>query len=94
MKIRDFVKQFYKREELERWLVKQSKDYLYTMYMEEREYKGKGYREITREELKLIFTDVYLRLALKGEIPSACDEIDNKYKEKLKEIFLDEKYEY
>lgn len=59
MKIRDFIKRFNDDKELENWLRKQSKDYLYSMYMEETNYDGVGYREITKKQLKNIFLDKY-----------------------------------
>ena len=59
MKIRDFIKRFNNDEELKNWLRKQSKDYLYSMYMEETNYDGVGYREITRNQLKNMFLDKY-----------------------------------
>lgn len=75
MKITDFIKRFYQDKELENWLRKQRKEYLYSMYMEETNYEGVGYREITRKQLKDIFLNKYIRLAVQGEIPSVYEKI-------------------
>ena len=61
MKIGDFINRFKTQEELKTWLKHQSKDYLYSMYMEETNYDGVGYREITRNKLKDIFLDKYYK---------------------------------
>lgn len=59
MKIRDFIKRFNTKKELDYWLKKQSKDYLYALYMEDTNYEGVGYRDITRADLKNIFIEKY-----------------------------------
>lgn len=60
MKISEFITRFKEDKELKNWLRKQSKDYLYSMYMEETNYDGVGYREITRKQIKDIFLEKYL----------------------------------
>lgn len=62
MKICDFVKRFEYRKELESWLQRQNKDYLYSLYMEDTNYDGAGYRHITRAELKEIFLVRYEKI--------------------------------
>ena len=59
MRISDFIKRFETKEKLNSWLRKQAKDYLYSMYMEETNYGGVGYREITRNDLKSMFLEKY-----------------------------------
>ena len=75
MKITDFIVKFYQCNELENWLKKQPKDYLYSMYMEETNYEGVGYREITRNKLKDIFVEKYIELAVQEKIPSPYEKI-------------------
>lgn len=60
MRINQFVKRFKSYEELEEWLTRQSKDYLYSLYMEDTNYDGISYRRITRRQLKDIFLDKYI----------------------------------
>lgn len=75
MTITNFITKFYQCNDLENWLRKQNKDYLYSMYMEETNYEGVGYREITRKQLKDIFVEKYIRLAVEGKIPSPREKI-------------------
>lgn len=60
MKIQEFVSQFNTANELEDYLKTQSKDLLYSIYMEDTDYKGLSYRKITRNKLKDIFLDVFI----------------------------------
>ncbi len=60
MKIKEFVSQFNTIKELKDCLTTQSKDFLYSVYMEDTDYRGLSYRHITRNKLKDIFLDVYV----------------------------------
>lgn len=60
MKISEFITRFNNCDELEDWLKRQHKDYLYSMYMEETDYNGISYRKITRKQIKDVFLDKYI----------------------------------
>ena len=58
----NFVQRFKSQDELVDWLKSQRKDYLYSLYMQDTNYDGLGYRKITRNNLKDIFLDTYNRI--------------------------------
>ena len=58
--IKDFTRRFDNEEELEDWLKKQNKDYLYILYMRETNYDGVSSRKITKNNLKEIFRQEYI----------------------------------
>ena len=58
-KIRDFIKRFKTEKELEKWLKENRKSYLYELYMQDTNYDGVRYKEITKKELKDIFLEEY-----------------------------------
>lgn len=60
--ISNFTKRFETEEELKTWLKRQSKDYLYNMYMQDTNFEGVSHREITRNKLKEIFIKKYKEL--------------------------------
>lgn len=61
MKIRDFITRFKNEDELKLWLKQQKKDYLYSLYMQDTNYDGVGSRYITRNQLKDMFLEEYIK---------------------------------
>lgn len=67
MKISDFITRFKNYEELEDWLRRQRKDYLYSIYMQDTNYDGMSYRKITKKQIKDIFLEKYIIKELEKE---------------------------
>lgn len=67
MKISEFITRFKSCEELEDWLRRQRKDYLYSIYMQDTNYDGMSYRKITKKQLKDIFLEKYIVKELEKE---------------------------
>lgn len=57
--ISNFVKRFKSQEELVMWLKSTRKDRLHALYMEDTNYDGLGYENITKSQLKEMFLDKY-----------------------------------